>query len=129
MKSRINNRNWVILMTISLFLFLGLIVILKFTDRVKELVPDKKASKYYSEDQYFGIVIDKFIDRDQHNYKTVVIKNLKETRKVLFDFEIGGLYDFIEVGDSISKNINSLDFRLIREDLDTVVQMKIYDRN
>jgi|SRR5690606_9468421 len=124
MKLRMNTRT-IIMASVFVSLCIGSIVIYKFINGVRKLVPNKKASEYYSEDQYYGIVMDKFIDREQHNYKTIIIRNENYERSVLFDFEIGGLYEFIEIGDSISKNVNSLDFQLVREGLDTIMPMKV----
>lgn len=80
MKLRMNTRT-IIMASVFVSLCIGSIVIYKFINGVRKLVPNKKASEYYSEDQYYGIVMDKFIDREQHNYKTIIIRNEKLRKK------------------------------------------------
>ncbi len=41
---------------------------------------------------------------------------------------MGGLYEFIEVGDILSKKSGSLELNLKRKDLDTLIIMQIYNR-
>lgn len=91
--------------------------------------PNKKASEYYKEYTYSGLVTNKFIDSKQHNYQTVIIQNGEEKDILLLDFETSGLFDFIEVGDSIFKKKSSLKLRLIRSELDTIIEMQIFDKN
>ena len=55
-----------------------------------------------------GVVDQKYIDSSQHSYKTVIIKNIKDSalEKVLLDFDLSGLYDHINVTDTIYKDIH-----------------------
>jgi|TARA_R100000541_G_scaffold54364_2_gene62844 hypothetical protein len=93
------------------------------------MTPDKKASEYYKEYTYSGLVTNKFIDSEQHNYRTVIIRNDEKSDIFLLDFETSGLFEFIQVGDSIFKKKNSLNLRLKRYQLDTIIKMQIYDKN
>lgn len=65
-------------------------------------------------------VKDKFLDKNSHLYPTIILyRNIQE----LFFFydEKSKFYDFVEIGDSLIKERGSLDIRLIRSDLDTVI--------
>lgn len=48
---------------------------------------------------------------------------------MIFSFVIDGLYDYIEKGDTLSKKSGTLDLRLKRKNLNTVINMRIYDRS
>ncbi len=52
-------------------------------------------------DEYSGDVINKFIDKKQHDYRTVVIKQENNEHTIIFSFVMRGLYEFIEVGDTL----------------------------
>ncbi|WP_115121940.1 hypothetical protein [Marinirhabdus gelatinilytica] len=121
--------NLVITFSIISFLIIGWIILSKFISSVYEMSPNKKASEYYKEYTYSGLVTNKFIDSKQHNYQTVIIQNGEEKDILLLDFETSGLFDFIEVGDSIFKKKSSLKLRLIRSELDTIIEMQIFDKN
>jgi len=109
------------------FIASGAIVIYLFSSKIIEITSIKE-SDYLRAEEYSGIVVEKFINTKQHNYKTVIIEQNGESYTILFDFEMGGFYEFIEVGDSISKRKGTLDVQLIRKDLDTIVTMQIYNR-
>ena len=126
---KLTKTNLIILLSIISILIIGWIIISKFLDSVYENSPDKKASEYYKEYSYEGIVSNKFIDNEQHNYQTVLIQNGQKTDKLLLDFETSGLFEFIKVGDSIFKKKNSLKLKLVRFELDTIIELKIYDKN
>ncbi len=127
-KMTFNKNTIIISASILIFLLLGTIVIVKFISTVKKLNPDKKASEYYREDVFSGLVLNKYIDSKQHNYKTLIVGNDNKEHRILFDFEIGGLYEFIQIGDSIFKKKDTLDVRLKRNKMDTIITMKIYDK-
>ncbi len=85
------------------------------------------ASNNYKKAQYSGYVANKFIDSTQHNYKTVILVEKDAVNSIIFDFEIGGLYEFIEINDTIVKDIGSLSISLSRSNLDTIIEMEIYN--
>ncbi len=77
--------------------------------------------------EYNGIIIDKYIDENQHNFKKIIINEEFKKRTILFNIEIGGIYEYFEIGDSIIKQSGSLQVRIIRQDLDTTLLMKFVD--
>jgi hypothetical protein len=96
--------------------------------RVNELIGINEED-FFLNVEFNGTVTQKYIDRNQHNYETVILENETLKQTILFDFVMGGLYEFIEVGDTLSKKSGSLDLRLKRRDLDTLIIMQIYDRS
>lgn len=118
-------KNYVIL--IVSFVLISVTIVILFTNKVLEMTGGDP-SEYYRNDIYSGVVIKKFINREQHNHRTLIIKQKDIEHVVLFNFVMEGLYEFIEVGDSLSKKSGSLDLRLKRKDLDTIITMQIFDR-
>lgn len=59
----------------------------------------------FLKDSYNGIVVKKYINREQHSYKTVEIKNLTDSKINVFllDFDISCFYDKININDTIYK--------------------------
>jgi len=74
-----------------------------------------------------GVVVEKFRDIDEHNFKKVILREDNASKTVLFNNETSGIYDFIEVGDSIIKEEGSLRIRLFRDSQDTVLVMRYSD--
>lgn len=105
---------------------IGLVIILLW---FKNIIPTPEedinmAVNAYKTDEFNGVVIDKFIDRNEHNFKKVFINENNTQRVILFDIETSGVYDFFSIGDSITKHKGSLQIRVIRNDLDTTLQME-----
>ena len=88
----------------------------------------RKTTKDYFFPQYYsGVVTNKFIDSSQHLYKKVFIKEKYGTKIVLFNGEVGGMFDFIKIGDSISKKEGTNEVRVRRKKLDTVISLRFYE--
>ena len=69
------------------------------------------------EDEHFsGIVINKYIDYENHAYKTIKFtSNEKVNESILFVLDKSSAYDFIAEGDSIAKNKGDLMVRVYRD--------------
>lgn len=50
-----------------------------------------------------GLLIDKYIDYENHEYKTCVIQREFDTLTLLLNFDRNGLFKYLEIGDSIYK--------------------------
>ncbi len=120
-------KNKYLIITACFILVIWSVIVYLFLSKVNDMT-GSDPSGYYLKDEYSGKVIDKFIDKEQHNYKTLIIKQVKTEHKVIFSFVKDGLYDYIEKGDTLSKKSGTLDLRLKRKNLDTVITMLIYDR-
>lgn len=117
----------VFIIFIVIFVLIGTIIVFLFSKKVIELTSGDP-SEYYRNDVYSGVVIKKFIDRQKHDYRTLVIEKDGKVHVVIFSFVTDGLYEFIEVGDTLHKKSGTLDLRLKRKDLDTLIKMQIFDR-
>lgn len=87
-------------------------VIIIFLTRVIPLL--RKNVRCDAYDQFLsislnGVVNQKYIDYSQHSYKTIIYKNFEDSafKKVLFDFDLSGLYDYINVTDTIYKEAHN----------------------
>lgn len=50
-----------------------------------------------------GLLVDKFIDYENHEYKTCMIQDNIDTLTVLLNFDQSGLFNYLQVGDSVFK--------------------------
>ncbi|UII75326.1 hypothetical protein LV716_13825 [Flagellimonas sp. HMM57] len=80
------------------------------------------ANTYYN-DSFSGVISKKLVDWEQHGYKKVVLVNQYETREVRFDYEWAELFKFLKIGDSVTKEKKTLDMRLRRRELDTMIRL------
>ena len=64
---------------------------------------------------YAGFVTDKFIDKEEHNYKTLI---LNKQQTIWMNWDVSGLYEFIEVNDSLSKDSGSYELKVYRDSLE-----------
>lgn len=64
---------------------------------------------------YHGFVAKKIINKEEHNYKTVILSNGQE---LWMNWDLSGLYDFIEVNDSIVKNRGSYEVHVYRNSVE-----------
>jgi hypothetical protein len=66
---------------------------------------------------YNGVVTKKFINSEEHNYKTVLLNNGQE---LWMNWDLSGLYEFIEINDSIMKNSGSYAVKVYRDSLEYI---------
>jgi hypothetical protein len=100
-----------------------LIVFLNTSD--KKIDCDQFISRMKSV-RYNGIIIKKYIDTNQHNYKKVILKEDIETQVILFDQEEGGVFQYLEKGDSISKKDGDLTMKIVRGEKDSIYKLNYY---
>ena len=81
----------------------------------------------YEQEKFTGTIINKYIDKNEHSFNKIIIQEDNRERTLLFDQEIGGIYNFFNVGDSIVKKEGSLKVRVKRGKLDTVIIMKFLE--
>jgi hypothetical protein len=87
----------------------------------------KKAVKAYELMEFDGVVTNKFIDKDEHNYQKLILKKDSVSKAVVLNIETSGMYDFVEIGDSLKKERESFLVRVVRADLDTMLIMKFIE--
>lgn len=76
-----------------------------------------RSEKRAMEEDITGILIRKFMDKSSHMWETIEYSNPDKSLQssVIFLNDQSGAYDFIEPGDSIVKELNSLNFKIIRD--------------
>lgn len=60
-----------------------------------------------------GVVVDKYINLN-HAIPTIEFKTGNTIREVSYSRDLSGLYDYLQIGDSIYKDINSLNVKVFR---------------
>jgi hypothetical protein len=60
-----------------------------------------------------GFVNAKYLDENHHLNETIEVKG----EKIMMTHDISGFYDFIQIGDSINKEMNKSDIRIIRNEV------------
>lgn len=64
-------------------------------------------------DEISAIIVSKYVDYDNHGEQTIAyVENGKSERKMVFPGYLIDLYDYSNVGDSIVKRKNSIDYRI-----------------
>ena len=84
----------------------------------------KQGVKFYRSKDFQGRVIKKFINEDQRFNKTIIIRRKYDKKTVLLNADIGGVYDYLTVGDSVVKNYGELFVLVNRNGNDTIINFK-----
>jgi hypothetical protein len=115
--------------TIQIVLVILTLSILIIFNRDKFFISDEQyfnslVNEYIHKD-FNGVVKDKYIDMSDHMYKKVIL-NTKNGNEYIFilNFEGDDFYEFIQIGDTLIKPINSLEVNLIRKNLDTTIYFR-----
>jgi len=122
---KVKKKNWVII----IFVISSVFIVTFFTLWGVENIPSqeelcKAGVDFYKQEAYTGIVIDKFIDKEQHNYKKVIIEEDFNDKVVYLDADVGGVYNYIMIGDSLMKNKGELFLLVNRKGKDTLIDFK-----
>ena len=68
-----------------------------------------------------GIVTKKFIDKENHNYQTIYLSSIvNKNQLIIVTPEFGDMYDYLNIGDSIIKEPNSIFYRVHSKNKDTI---------
>lgn len=81
--------------------------------------------KDFKSDTYDYLVVNKYIDSNQHSYQTLVLqyKDGYQFKNTEFDFDKSNLFNFLSVGDSIKKEKGSAIVRVINKEVDTTFKV------
>lgn len=99
----------------GLFVFMSFIIFIMFFEPLIRKNAFCDLSEKYRIDNLHGIVIRKYRDSENHNYKTIEIK--EESHKILkrnLTGDLSGLYEYISAGDSVYKPAGTLKTLVIR---------------
>ena len=79
----------------------------------------------FKSDTYDYLVINKYIDSNQHSYPTLVLqyKDGYQFKNTDFDFDKSNLFNFLSVGDSIKKEKGAAIIRVINRKVDTTFKV------
>jgi len=67
--------------------------------------------------RYEGEVVKKYYEQKSKNYPSLLLRNRFGDQVVILAFDKSGVFDFVEVGDSIFKRYGSLELTVKRNDL------------
>lgn len=92
----------------------AVLIILLFFLMIKVLLPSKSevftnTRKAFFNINFKGYVINKYIDKTNHSYPIVVFKSVDDSSIIKLNFvkENSGLYNLIEINDTIQKKSNT----------------------
>lgn len=89
-------------------------------DQLQEIRCNNK--KRATEEAFEGVIVSKFLDEENHLYKTIEYSNSNGVfRSYLFATETSRLYDSVIVGDKVVKQGGSLEVTIQREGKDKVL--------
>ncbi|MCK0115361.1 hypothetical protein [Gelidibacter sp. F63206] len=107
-----------------IILFFPLLVGLNSCDNLtqKELFDKVVYDEYHS--NYDGIVLEKYIDKENHARPIIIIRHpIFGDDKKDFIFQSSALFEFIKIGDTLTKKTESLKINLKRKNLDTIIKL------
>ncbi len=84
----------------------------------------KKSITFYGNVQYDGLIVDKFIDRHNHMYKTIVIRNNGANGSFFFNGGRENIFEYLALGDSVKKTTGDLFIHINRNGKDTIMEYK-----
>jgi hypothetical protein len=114
-------KNSKLLLTIS-----GIIILIFFWITVdSELDCDSFIEKEKLE-KYSGIITEKYIDQNDHNHQKVILDKNSGTDVIILNWETSGLYEYLKVGDSITKNSGTLELKIRRNYSDTIYNLSFF---
>ena len=109
-----------------ILLLIGLIGIIAFLIFHNPKVDCETIIKKEKTKSFEGVVIHKFIDSDNHNWKKVILRTDKGERTLFLNWESGGLYNYLKVGDFLKKEKNELKIHIHKPTLDTIYQLEYH---
>lgn len=66
--------------------------------------------------KFEGLVIDKFMDKKNHNHVTLRLRNSFGEQNIILTRDKSDVFEFVQVGDSVSKEYGGLNVRIKRGD-------------
>lgn len=73
-----------------------------------------KLSKEFKESSYRGVVVKKFIDKENHSAKMILIKHNDKIIDMNLDSDTTSYFEYVNVGDSIIKAKESVNLEVIK---------------
>ena len=98
---------------LSIIILAIVIIVVNYYQPIKEEVHLEyyKAAKF---ETYQGIISNKYFENKSENRPTIEVKNKYGVQKVYYILDQSGLFDYIKIGDSISKNYGEYEIFVYR---------------
>jgi len=91
---------------------------------------ERELANWCKEMEYEGKVIKKYLDTANHYSRTILlVDSLGEGQSIIDNFDNSGFYDYVNAGDSIVKEKESLDVTVFRDGRDTVFNIRFEFQN
>lgn len=90
-----------------------------FYFQIKKQGTCQDAEKMELNVEYNGIMLKKYIDKSNHLFEIIEIGNKNRIQKIMLDWDESGMYEFVEIGDSIVKELNTLEVKVFRKNAKT----------
>ena len=90
-------------------IFFGVMLSPGIKEIIKSFNAECNAFKAFLQLSYQGVIVKKYIDRDEHDYHTIEIKSFNniQNEKLILDYDKSGFYKMINVNDTIYKKTGS----------------------
>lgn len=85
-----------------------------------------KALANFKNQEYKVVVIDKFLDKNQHSYPTLILQdqNGNKITNQDFIFDKSGFFNYVQKGDTLIKSKNNTVINLINMKVDTLIRIE-----
>jgi hypothetical protein len=103
-----------------------IIILLVFCNGCERFTQEDRFNKIVYDEyhwQYHGIIVEKYIDKNDHNRHIIILENNDGRDRRDYTFQSLRLFDFLAVGDSIVKERKSINLNIRRGKLDTIIQL------
>lgn len=88
----------------------------------------KKAKSKLKFDTYYGIIKDKFFAHGRRHVPTIIVKTPSGDQRVLLQYDNSGLFEYLNVNDSISKNYNDNTVFVYRDSIVKEFELFVLDK-
>ena len=106
------NFKYILLANIVLLAFI-IFIVNKNLPTPKEV--NKKAFESIKLNKFEGLVMDKFLDKKNHNHATIKIKNSFVEQNIILTRDKSDLFSFIQLGDSVLKEYGEFEVMIKRD--------------
>jgi len=82
----------------------------------------RDAYKQFRSQEYKVVIIDKYIDKKEHSYPTLIYKDLKGNRIIDQNLvhDVSGFFNFVSIGDTLIKQKNGISINIKNTKTDTI---------
>lgn len=85
---------------------IAFLIFIRLQPSIDEIICDRYPKLLQHEFQ--GVVVNKFLDEKEHMYPMIILENYLDTISYNLVNDVSGLYQHIEIGDSVSKHVERM---------------------